>query len=308
MRLVYIGPEGRVLAASGIAVEVRPRLADVSRDADADVVVIDADGVALARARFPGARIVARVPRRAEIAPALARADDAIVEAEDPAELCARALAWSRLAADDRRRAARSEALARRVRALEASLSDLARRHAEAAELAKTDELTRLGNRRSFGEALAWALEFAARHGGVLSVVLLDVDGMKAVNDDHGHAAGDAALCRVADVLRASVRAVDHAARLGGDEFGVVMPATHADDAASVAERVRDRVDSLLQPGGGRLTASLGVAGWRGGRGHGAPDMDVVARADAALYAAKRRGRNRVEVDRGEPASAARLG
>ncbi len=308
MRLVYIGPEGRLLAAAGIAVEVRAQLGDV--EGDADVVVIDVAGVGLARARFPGAKIVARVRRRDEVACALGRADDAVVDAEDPAELCARALAWSRVAADDRRRAARGDALARRVRALEASMSELARRHAEVAEAAKTDELTRLGNRRSFGEALGWALEFAARHGGVLSLVLCDVDGMKLVNDAYGHAAGDAALCRVADVLRVSVRAVDHAARLGGDEFGVVMPATRAADAAAVAERIRDRVDSLLCPGGSRLTASLGVAAWRGTRGSGFAENDLIARADAALYAAKRRGKNRVEVDEGapKPATAARAG
>jgi diguanylate cyclase (GGDEF)-like protein len=302
MRLVYIGPEGRHLAAAGIAVEVRDTLLEV--EGEADVVVIDAAGVALARQRFPRAKIVARVPRREEIASVLGRADDAVVDAEDPGELRARALAWSRVAADERRQAARSEALARRVRALEASLSVLSRRHAEVAEAAKTDELTRLGNRRGFGEALGWALEFAARHGGILSVVLLDVDGLKLINDGHGHAAGDAALCRVADVLRASVRTVDHAARLGGDEFAVVMPATRAADAAAVAERVRDRVDSLVCPGGARLTASLGVAAWRGARGNGFAEGDLIARADAALYAAKRRGKNRVEVEESAPVAA----
>src|SRR5262249_48585091 len=112
MRLVYIGPEGRAVEAAGIAVEVRHHLGDV--EGNADVVVIDAAGVALARTRFPGAKILARVRRRDEIAPALGRADDAVVEAEDPAELCARAMAWSRVAADERRQAARGDALARR--------------------------------------------------------------------------------------------------------------------------------------------------------------------------------------------------
>jgi diguanylate cyclase (GGDEF)-like protein len=124
-------------------------------------------------------------------------------------------------------------------------------------------------------------------------VVALDLDGMKSLNDTCGHPTGDAALCTVAEVLRASLRSVDHAARLGGDEFGIVMPATNAPAAAQVAERIRNRIEQLLLPRGLRLSASFGVAADERPQ-RGATGFNLVARADAALYAAKRDGKNRV--------------
>jgi diguanylate cyclase (GGDEF)-like protein len=185
-----------------------------------------------------------------------------------------------------------------RIAEEEQSLRD---RLAKAEQLAHRDELTGLGNRRSFGAALDYALEYIGRYGGAISIVLVDLDGMKRINDQHGHPAGDAALRTVADVLRTSTRTTDHAARLGGDEFGIVMPQTRGGEAALVSERIRERIASLVLPGGARLSASFGVASVEGPgpspvtRGGFAGD-ELFSRADKALYEAKRHGKNRVKL------------
>ena len=118
------------------------------------------------------------------------------------------------------------QAVNTRVSALAARLEELERENREMRELAHLDELTGLGNRRGFHRQLHYALDFVARYGGVVSIVLLDLDGMKQVNDALGHPAGDLALRRVGEILRTTLRVTDHAARLGGDEFAMVMPAT----------------------------------------------------------------------------------
>jgi diguanylate cyclase (GGDEF)-like protein len=233
-----------------------------------------------------------------------AGAHDAIMLPATAGELAARVLVWTRIAAQDRQGRVAIAALVDRMRQLETSIGALERTNSQLRELAHQDELTGLGNRRSFAASLEYSLEYAARYGGPLSLMLLDLDGMKKVNDQLGHPAGDAALRRVAEVLRASTRTVDHAARLGGDEFGIVMPATRVADAAQVAERIRDRIEGLLLPGAVnvRLTASLGLAAIEQPAGQppraaGAGVDQLIGRADSALYAAKRAGKNRVLVD-----------
>jgi two-component system, cell cycle response regulator len=175
-----------------------------------------------------------------------------------------------------------------RLRALR---EELARRNAELEELARTDVLTGLANRRHAQAALQSTVASARRHGRDVSVVLLDVDRFKSVNDALGHAAGDEVLRHVADVLAAELRTEDLAARWGGEEFLILLPDVPADGAATTAERLRSAVaaepSSPAVPG---VTASFGWATWNGVESVEA----LVARADDALYAAKDAGRNRV--------------
>jgi diguanylate cyclase (GGDEF)-like protein len=155
------------------------------------------------------------------------------------------------------------------------------------AELSHTDALTGLRNQRSFDERLGEEMARAARYGLPLSLLILDIDGLKAINDQRGHDAGNAALRAVGRALRAGARRSDLAARIGGDEFAVVAPATDGPAARALAERIRLLVAD--SPGG--VSASLGVATLD--HDTGSPGA-LVRAADAALYQAKRDGRNRV--------------
>ncbi len=151
------------------------------------------------------------------------------------------------------------------------------------ARLARTDYLTGLLNRMGAYMALSGEVEQARRHRRLLSVILIDLDGFKQVNDTLGHEAGDALLREVAHLLTRHVRAVDKVARWGGDEFLVVCP--HADEkrAHALAQRLRE---ALQTHGFGRLgsvSASFGVAAWQPGD---SPD-DLVRRADGSLYRVK---------------------
>lgn len=161
-------------------------------------------------------------------------------------------------------------------------------------ELQSTDDLTGLANRRSLNAALATALKQAARERTELSVVMLDQDGLKQINDLHGHAAGDAAILALARALSECKRHGDCAARLGGDEFVVVMPGTDRAGAAAFAQRVQEELERApIQIPTGTLVvrASFGIASvsdvaWE------EPADQLLARADAALYQVKRaRGR-----------------
>jgi diguanylate cyclase (GGDEF)-like protein len=162
---------------------------------------------------------------------------------------------------------------------------------------AVTDELTGLWNVRQFHEVLDHEVERARRFEGSVGLAMLDIDDFKAVNDTHGHQQGDQVLAAVARVLRDLSRDIDTPARYGGEEMAVVLPGTDSDGAAQLAERMREAVDSLRVPrldGAGQLTisASFGVASIP----VSAVDKDsLIAAADAALYRAKRAGKNRVE-------------
>ncbi len=165
------------------------------------------------------------------------------------------------------------------------------------AVLAATDALTGTFNRRRIGE-LGDATFAAHRTNGLaLSVALLDLDHFKHINDQYGHATGDAALRAVADVLTAHLRAGDSLGRYGGEEFAVILPRATLQEATLIVERLRAAVADLsLAPLGvdGRLTLSAGVAA---ARATDASFDAVVDRADVALYRAKAAGRNRVQVD-----------
>ncbi len=175
----------------------------------------------------------------------------------------------------------------------------LAIRHAQLIEdlreLSTHDELTGLANRRLLRSRLSLELERARRFQKPLSVLVVDIDHFKALNDRLGHATGDVALREVAGALEHGVRRVDTVARVGGEEFVVLLPQNDAASAQHVADKLRRAIESREMPGGegqpgGRLTVSMGVAQLMPGE-----DADsLLARADEALYMAKARGRNRV--------------
>ncbi len=167
---------------------------------------------------------------------------------------------------------------------------------AELDRLSTRDDLTGALNRRAFRRALAAALEQRRQHPAPLSVILIDADRFKRINDTWGHAAGDAVLQALADVARSVLGEGDQLGRLGGDEFAVLCrrPARGApgSDAASLADRLREHAESLDFAFGGRVTVTLGVAAAE----EGDTVDSLLARADRALYAAKRSGRNGVGV------------
>jgi diguanylate cyclase (GGDEF)-like protein len=173
--------------------------------------------------------------------------------------------------------------------------------HELVAEQAVTDELTGLANNRHFREWMARESERLGRFGGEISLVLLDIDDFKEVNDNRGHLQGDRVLAAIGRVLQLESRGIDEAARYGGEEFVLALPETSGPGAAEVAERVRHRIEELaIETGDGgeplRVTASLGVATMPG---DGETVEELVAAADAALYRAKAGGKNRVEVAAG---------
>jgi diguanylate cyclase (GGDEF)-like protein/PAS domain S-box-containing protein len=160
------------------------------------------------------------------------------------------------------------------------------------AYLAIIDPLTRVLNRRGLSAQLAEELLRAQRYGSAFSVLLLDLHHFKAVNDEFGHDAGDAALLEVAQLLEEVCREPDIAGRWGGEEFMVILPESGPGAARDVASRVRERMEHEEFAGVGPLTASIGVASNRSGNSA----ESLLKRADRALYAAKSGGRNRVEV------------
>ena len=166
-----------------------------------------------------------------------------------------------------------------------------ARDHAERMRsLAATDVLTGLPNRRSMLDTLMQAMDSTRASDMPLAIALVDVDHFKAVNDQHGHATGDAVLVRLGERMRSHLREGDTLARWGGEEFLICAPGTPAPAAREIAERVRAAVAASPMPHGRPLSVSLGVAVWQDD-----DDVDtLLLRADRALYRAKSEGRNRV--------------
>jgi diguanylate cyclase (GGDEF)-like protein len=165
---------------------------------------------------------------------------------------------------------------------------------AELQKASRYDPLTGLLNRRAFDEALAAEVQRSRRLGETFSVLMLDADHFKEINDREGHAAGDRALQHLGTLLAAHMRDIDRVGRYGGEEFVVLLPGTAQADAAVTAERLREKVQALPPRWQERvlpLTISIGVAQWRGA---GDDLAALMARADAALYRAKEAGRNSV--------------
>ena len=159
-----------------------------------------------------------------------------------------------------------------------------------------TDSLTKIYNRRYIDQALQEEASRCKSHKHPLSIFVLDVDNFKAFNDQHGHDGGDAALIRVAQVLKKYAKKNHIVGRYGGEEFIVLLPMTPPECAQLVAEQVRHDIeaDSVeLENGTGRLTVSIGIASVTGGH-RNITGRELIIEADKALYAAKNAGRNRV--------------
>lgn len=176
-------------------------------------------------------------------------------------------------------------------------LARLTAQNEELQRLASSDALTGMNNRRVLFESLGAELSRVRRYGGFLSLLMLDIDHFKRVNDTWGHAAGDDVLRAVARVVKRTVRDVDLSARYGGEEFVILLPETALEGAVQIAERLRLAVSTapvtLAEPSAGQavtVTVSIGVAE------ASAPESGeaLISRADAAMYRAKEGGRNRV--------------
>jgi len=164
-------------------------------------------------------------------------------------------------------------------------------------ELSITDHLTKLYNRRYLMEALDREYQRTFRKKAPLSLIMLDIDYFKKINDTYGHQGGDEVLVLLAELIKGELRSFDIAARYGGEEFAIVLPETPLADALAVAERLRRHVQEFTYSGALReltLTVSLGVASFPGERVHCIDSL--IHQADHALYRAKGGGRNRVEI------------
>jgi diguanylate cyclase (GGDEF)-like protein len=158
-------------------------------------------------------------------------------------------------------------------------------------EAAFTDHLTGLANRRRFERQLEREVGRVLRFGHPFSLLMLDIDNFKKLNDTFGHDAGDDAIRRISRVLREGTRGIDLAARIGGEEFAVLLVETSQTGGMEVAERLRVAIKALEVPSGAQVTASFGVAECPT---DAQTASDILKAADLALYEAKRNGRDRV--------------
>ncbi len=182
------------------------------------------------------------------------------------------------------------------------ALAQAAKTEAQLRYIADHDALTGLLDRRRFRSELDQYVSFSARYGGQGAVMIIDIDGLKAVNDSHGHHAGDQLIRRVAGIMRERVRTTDIVARLSGDEFAVLMPQTDTTGALHLGEDLRAQVAESVAPDPDvATTISVGITMFGGERGIGAEA--VLLAADQAMYRAKEDGRNQIALfqDPGEP-------
>lgn len=175
----------------------------------------------------------------------------------------------------------------------EAMRVSLRNRFKEIEDKAATDDLTGLANRRSFREAAEKGVRLAHRHRQPLSLILVDVDHFKKINDMYGHPAGDIVLQDVAAHLAEIIRSSDFVGRWGGEEFTVLLPNTESVGAEVLAEKIRSSTEDRTFAMVGKLTVSMGVATLRPNDSFEA----LLSRTDKALYTAKQGGRNRFEVE-----------
>jgi diguanylate cyclase (GGDEF)-like protein len=164
-------------------------------------------------------------------------------------------------------------------------------------ELAYTDSLTGIANRRHFISSLEAEIARAKRHSGTLSVIAFDIDHFKQVNDIYGHDIGDLTLKHISQQINTQVRNTDLLARIGGEEFMILAPHCDLSNAMLLAEKCRLTLASNAHPQTGKMTASFGVTEFNGTESAD----EILRKADRALYKAKAAGRNRVEIFDGHP-------
>lgn len=155
--------------------------------------------------------------------------------------------------------------------------------------LSTTDSLTKLYNRRHVEHILEKEIERAKRYNSKLSILVIDLDNFKMINDTYGHYIGDEVLLETARILRETTRKCDYIGRLGGEEFLVILPSTSLENAIVVAERIRMRISETSIENQIKFTCSIGIAEYQGESLH-----DLIIKADKLLYTAKKQGKNRV--------------
>jgi diguanylate cyclase (GGDEF)-like protein len=156
-----------------------------------------------------------------------------------------------------------------------------------------TDGLTGLYNHIYFKKRLEEEMRLSDRKGTSCSLIMIDLDKLKYINDNFGHPVGDAAIRQVADILKTVLRSGDTAARYGGEEFGVILPETSLLEAALIAKRLCNQIRTSPVPGLGQITASMGCASYPQ---HAKSADELVIKSDRALYEAKNNGRDQVKV------------
>ncbi len=156
-----------------------------------------------------------------------------------------------------------------------------------------TDGLTGLYNHVYFKNRLTEELRTAERKGTPVSLIMIDLDKLKVINDTHGHPVGDAAIRQIGAILKTLLRSGDTAARYGGEEFGIILPETSLLEAALIADRLCSQIRNTHVPGLGKITASLGTACYPK---QARSSSELIEKADKALYVAKNSGRDQVRV------------
>jgi diguanylate cyclase (GGDEF)-like protein len=169
---------------------------------------------------------------------------------------------------------------------------ELEQTNRELTQLSLTDHLTQIHNRVKLDAVMAEEMARATRYQYTFSVILLDIDHFKHVNDTHGHIVGDAVLVRLACILKKHIRENDTLGRWGGEEFLLILPHTDLDRACALAEKLRQTIEAEVFPVAGYKTCSFGITSCYPGDNM----TRLLARADHALYEAKNLGRNRVQV------------
>lgn len=164
--------------------------------------------------------------------------------------------------------------------------------HAEISRIAAEDSLTGLYNRRKINELIQHEIERSERYQKGFSVIIMDIDYFKRVNDRHGHLAGDELLKMLSQILLKTIRHTDEVGRWGGEEFVVLCPETNDEGASSLADKIRQKIEHSTFNDYGKQTASFGIACYQ----EGDTIDNIISHADEALYMAKNAGRNRVEV------------
>lgn len=162
----------------------------------------------------------------------------------------------------------------------------------ELKRLAATDKLTGAYNRTKSEEIIGREIERAKRYNQPLSIIIFDIDHFKEVNDRYGHSAGDYVLKTLANIVRENIRKIDYFVRWGGEEFMILSSETQLDKTHTLAERIRNIIESYKFENVGKVTVSLGVTEFK----EGDTEDSFIKRADDAMYEAKKKGRNRVEV------------